>query len=271
MRLLLILLLLLGVWSVLIEPRWVAHRIQNTTLPDGKKRGLKIVHTADWHITKQPFWRVMTHKHAEDIIADINQVKPDIILVTGDLIAEPRQRTSFALSIEDEIALTLSKLQAKKGVYAVLGNHDNWYNHQRFKKALTKHGIHVLENEALYLKQENLWIAGIGDESTNHADPKTALKQMPRQAAALIMMHDPATLMHMPTRPNSFSFAGHTHGGQVSIPFYGAVMIPSRAPASWAYGWVKHKHNHLYVTSGLGVSVLPLRFNMRPEWVELNI
>lgn len=271
MRLLLILLLLIGIWAVFIEPRWVAHRIQDTTLPDGKKRGLKILHTADWHLSKQPLWRVMTHGRAADIIEDINQVKPDIILITGDLIAEPRQKTTFGSSIEDEIASTLGKLQASKGVYAVLGNHDNWYNHQLFKAALTKHGIHVLENKALYLKQENLWIAGIGDESTNHADAKAALKSIPRQAAALIMMHDPATLLDMPTRPNSFSFAGHTHGGQVSIPFYGALIMPSRAPASWAYGWIKHKHNHLYVISGLGVSVLPLRFNMRPEWVELNI
>lgn len=270
-RIVLVVLCLLTIWSILIEPRWLAHRVQDISFPDGQKQGLKVIHTADWHFTKRPLWRVMTHERAEQIIKEINQTNPDIVLITGDLIAEPRQKPSVANTVEDEIAITLSKIQASKGVYAVLGNHDNWYSHHLMKKALRKRGIHVLENEAVYLTQAKLWIAGIGDESTGHANVAQALKPIPKKAKALVMMHDPASLVGVPKQHNSLSFAGHTHGGQISIPFYGALIIPSKAPASWAYGWVKHQQNYMYVTSGLGVSLLPIRFNMRPEWVEFTI
>lgn len=65
--------------------------------------------------------------------------------------------------------------------------------------------------------------------------------------------------------------AGHTHGGQVSLPFLGAPVVPGAAPLRWAHGWVEHGGNRMYVTSGLGVSILPVRFNVRPEWVVFTI
>lgn len=267
---LIISIVLLAIWSILIEPRWVAHRVFNTALQNQPALGLKVVLTSDWHLTKNSLWRVMTHARASAIIEDINQTKPDIILITGDLIAEPNQKPTLANTVEDEIAKTLGKLKASKGVYAVLGNHDNWYNHAKMKRALTKQHIQVLENDAVYVKNAGLWIAGIGDESTQHAHPLKAIKSIPKNAAALIMMHDPASFTNLPST-NSISFAGHTHGGQVYIPWYGAPINASKAPRAWAYGWVNHNKNKMYVTSGLGVSILPVRFNMRPEWVQFNI
>ena len=269
-RLFIYCILILAIWSVLIEPRWVAKRMFNITLPHSEALGLKIIHTSDWHFTKKPLWRVMTHARANAIIKDINQTEPDIILITGDLIAEPNQQPTFAITIEDEIAQTLGKLKASKGVYAVLGNHDNWYNHEKMKQALTKQAIQVLENEAQLIASTNLWVAGIGDASTNHANPLKAIKNIPNDAPSLIMMHDPASFAALPVL-NSISFAGHTHGGQIYIPWYGPLVSPSIAPSAWAYGWVTHNQNRLYVTSGLGVSILPIRFNMRPEWVIFNI
>ncbi|MFW5431463.1 MAG: metallophosphoesterase [Methylophilaceae bacterium] len=261
---------LLTIWSVFIEPRWVAHRVLDAKFPNIKPLGLTVIHTSDWHFTKKPLWRVMTHARANAIIEDINKTNPDIVLITGDLISEPNQKPTFAESVEGEIAHTLGKLKASKGVYAVLGNHDNWYNHTKMKLALEKQHIQVLENEAQLIPSTQLWIAGIGDESTNHANPFKAIKNIPRLAPSLIMTHDPASFAKLP-RTNGISFSGHTHGGQVSIPWYGAPIMPSHAPRSWAYGWVQHNENKMYVTSGLGVSILPVRFNMRPEWVEFNI
>lgn len=269
-RLIIFTIVILVIWSIFIEPRWVAHRATDTTLPDQKPLGLKVIHTSDWHFTKRAIWRVMTHARANAIIEGINNTNPDIVLITGDLIAESNQKPTFAKTVEDEIAQTLGKLKASKGVYAVLGNHDNWYHHKKMKHALEKQHILVLENEAQLIPATNLWIAGIGDESTHHANPFKAIKNIPRLAPSLIMMHDPASFAKLP-RMNGISFAGHTHGGQVSIPWYGAPIMPSNAPSSWAYGWVKHNNNRMYVTSGLGVSIFPIRFNMRPEWVQFNI
>lgn len=260
----------LMVWSVIIEPRWVVHRSFDVTFKHHQTLGLKVIVTADWHFTKQPLWRVMTHARAQTIIADINKAHPDIIVIAGDLIAEPRQKPVFASTVEEEIAQTLAHLKASKGVYAVLGNHDNWYNHARMKQALEQQHIQVLENAASYNNAAQLWIAGVGDAMTGHAKPANTVSQIPIHAPTLLMMHDPVSFTELPTL-NSISVAGHTHGGQIYMPWLGAIVSPSRAPRSWAYGWVKHHHNWMYVTSGLGVSILPVRFNMRPEWVELHI
>jgi hypothetical protein len=61
--------------------------------------------------------------------------------------------------------------------------------------------------------------------------------------------------------------AGHTHGGQVALPFVGALVAPPGLPRSWSYGWVEHAGVHAWISSGLGVSILPVRFNRRPEWL----
>lgn len=259
------------IWCVLIEPRWVAQRAFNAALPNTKPLGLKVALTSDWHLTKRPLWRVMTTERALKIVAEINAAQPDIILIAGDLIAEEDQKPALASTIENEIALILGQLKAPRGVYAVLGNHDNWYDHQNMQKVLEKQGIIVLENQALQLKNSDLWIAGIGDESTNHANIKATINTMPENAPALVMMHDPGSFANMPSNKNALFFAGHTHGGQVYLPWIGALIVPYAAPREWAYGWIQHHENLMYVTSGLGVSILPLRFNMRPEWVLLNI
>ncbi len=261
------------IWCVLIEPRWVAQREMNAALPNTKALGLKVVLTSDWHFTKRPLWRVMTTERALKIVADINATKPNIILIAGDLIAEEDQQPTLANTVEGEIALILGQLKATHGVYATLGNHDNWYDHQKMKLALEKQGITVLENQAQPLANSHLWIAGVGDESTNHANIQATMQSVPENAPTLVLMHDPGSLANVPQNAkfNALFFAGHTHGGQVYLPWIGALVVPYAAPKEWAYGWVKHQSQLMYVTSGLGVSIFPVRFNMRPEWVLFNI
>lgn len=272
-RLFLLFCLLMLIWCVLIEPRWVAQHEFNANLPNQQKLGLKVVLTSDWHLTKRPLWRVMTTERALKIVAEINEVQPDIILIAGDLIAEEDQQPILASTVEDEIALVLGQLKAPRGVYAVLGNHDNWYNYQKMKLALEKKDIVVLENQAQQLKDSDLWVAGIGDESTNHANIQATMQSVPENAPTLVIMHDPGSLANVSNdaKFNALFFAGHTHGGQVYLPWVGALIVPYAAPRQWAYGWVRHYENLMYVTSGLGVSILPLRFNMRPEWVMFHI
>lgn len=264
-------LLLLTLWSVLIEPRWVAKREFDARLPLANQAlGLKVAIVSDWHFTQKPLWRVMTPERAEHIVDQINAAQPDVILILGDLIAEEDKVSPSDQEPETIIAETLGKLKAKQGVYAVLGNHDWWYNGAKIEAALSAHGITVLNNEAQQLPQSPLWVVGIGDDITDHANPKLAFSKLPNNAPALVMMHDPISFAESP-HANALSFAGHTHGGQVYLPYFGALVIPTRAPRSWAYGWVQDHGNQLYVTSGLGVSILPIRLNMRPEWVLINI
>jgi uncharacterized protein len=264
--------LLLGaLWSFGIEPRWVAlrwvpHQVEGWRGPPG----MKVAVAADWHLTNRAWWRVMTVQRATEIVDEINAARPDLILLPGDFIADRDYRPVNAATAEDEIAEVLGKLKAPLGVYAVLGNHDWWHGGGRFAAALRRQGIRVLENEAAPLSGTALWIAAVGDHSTGHSHALAALTFLPQGAQALVFMHDPASLFELP-RVRGLVVAAHTHGGQVYLPGVGALVVPGAAPRAWAHGWVRHNGNRAYVTSGLGVSILPVRFNMRPEWVMFTI
>ncbi|MDQ0037521.1 putative MPP superfamily phosphohydrolase [Variovorax boronicumulans] len=259
-----VLLLALAVWTVVIEPRWVAARVEPLGSAQWKPpAGLKVAMAGDWHLTTRSAWRVTSAERAARIVEDINAAQPDVILLPGDFLAGSGDDEAF--SIED-MAAVLGRLKAPQGVYAVLGNHDWWHDGERTAKALAAQGIHVLENASMRLPGHDLWVVGIGDDSTGHSESDKALAGVPKGAATLVMMHDPFSFATMP-RTQGLVVASHTHGGQISVPGHGALVVPGRAPREWAYGWVAHKGNRMYVTSGLGVSILPVRFNMRPEWV----
>ncbi|MDH6169626.1 putative MPP superfamily phosphohydrolase [Variovorax boronicumulans] len=258
------LLLALAVWTVVIEPRWVAARLEPLSSPQWQApAGLKVAMAGDWHLTTRSLWRVTSADRAARIVDKINAAQPDVILLPGDFLAGSGDDEAF--SIED-MAAVLGRLKAPQGVYAVLGNHDWWHDGARTAKALSAHGIHVLENASVRLPGHDIWVVGIGDDSTGHSEPDKALAGVPKGAGTLVMMHDPFSFATMP-RTQGLVVASHTHGGQISVPGYGALVVPGRAPREWAYGWIAHKGKRMYVTSGLGVSILPVRFNMRPEWV----
>lgn len=260
-----------ALWSVLIEPRWLAVRDIPVSMPNWQGPDkLKVAVAADWHLTRRALWRVTTVERAKAIVKEINAAKPDLILLPGDFIADRDFGVPGGTKAEEEIASILGALSAPFGVYAVLGNHDWWHDGNGFMAALGRHGITVLNNESAPVPGLPLWLVGIGDDSTGHSHPARAMQQLPRGAPALVMMHDPASLQEVRTF-SGFAVAGHTHGGQVYIPGVGALVVPGAAPKSWAYGWVAHGGNAMYVTSGIGVSILPVRFNMRPEWVMFHL
>ena len=285
--LVLVALTVLASYAVLIEPRWInAKQIDVEIKHWAGPAGLKVAVASDWHFTKRPLWRVMTVERARAIVQEINASRPDVILLPGDFIADRNYEPDTAASAEDEIAEVLGQLRAPHGVYATLGNHEWWHGGLdgqinqlpdgglAFEAALERNGIRVLENTAVEIQSLKLWVVGIGDDTTGHARPVQTKRAMPTDAQALVMMHDPNSLRLLPPT-QGLIVAGHTHGGQVYLPWIGALIIPSAAPRSWAYGWVAPSAltngNTAYVTNGLGVSILPVRFNMRPEWVLFTI
>ena len=264
-----VLLLALLAWSVLIEPRWVARRELHASLQKwGQGQPLRVAVASDWHFTRKPLWRVMSVERVRRIVDEINAARPDLILLPGDFIAD----RDFGRDerAEDLIARELARLKAPLGVVAVLGNHDWWHDGPAFMAALRRRGITVLENEAQPVPGTPLWLVGVGDHSTGHSHPGRALRRVPPGAPVLVVMHDPASLLELPAVPG-IVVAAHTHGGQVYLPLLGAPVVPGAAPRAWAYGWITHGDNRMYVTSGLGVSILPVRFNMRPEWVLFTL
>lgn len=204
------------------------------------------------------------------VVAGISAARPDIILLPGDFVIQG-VIGGQAVSPED-IADELRMLKAPLGVYATLGNHDWWLDGQRVRKALESAGITVLENSAIPLPVPGrpVWLVGIGDDMTGHARPAQALAAVPAGAELLVMMHDPANAGDLPAH-TAVAFAGHTHGGQVRLPLFGALITPGRAPRQHAYGWIPDAAAPTYVTSGIGSSILPVRFNCPPEYVVLDL
>lgn len=253
-------------WSFAIEPGWLQERRLTLNAADWSGPPLTIAVAADLHTGAPHAGLPMLRRVVDQLLAG----QPDLILLPGDFViqnvlgGEPVAPAA--------IAAELARLKAPLGVYATLGNHDWWHDGEQVRTALTEAGITVLENAAIALPTlaGPLWLAGIGDDMTGHARPEKALAGVPAEARLIVMMHDPATAPALPAR-TLIAFAGHTHGGQVRLPFFGALVTPGRAPRQHAYGWIPDVPAPTFVTAGVGTSILPIRFNCPPETVVLRL
>jgi predicted MPP superfamily phosphohydrolase len=260
--------LLLAIWGFLIEPGLLL--VRHVTIETAKWPAalppLRIVAVADIHAGAPH----VDAAKLDRIVAEVNAQNPDVVLLLGDYVI---QRVLFGTPMPPEtIAGHLGGLRAKHGVFAVLGNHDWYEDGQRVWRAFESAGIPVLENRAVPLpgSGDGIWLAGIADDSTRHPDPRGTFQPIPADAAVVALAHDPAVFPDVPARA-ALTLAGHTHGGQVSIPFWGALFIPGRSPLRYAYGHVAENGNDLYVTSGIGTTALPVRFNAPPEIVVITL
>jgi predicted MPP superfamily phosphohydrolase len=259
-------LLLLAGWSFGFEPGWLQQRQLTLAVENWSGPPLKIAVAADLHVGAPHAGLPMLRK----VVDQLNAGNPDLILLPGDFVIQGvigGQAVDPAL-----IAQELGRLKAPLGVFATLGNHDWWHNGTQVGQALEEHGIRVIENGAIPLSTANgkIWLVGIGDDMTGHAHPDKAIAAAPADARLIVMMHDPANAPDLPPQ-TLVAFAGHTHGGQVRLPFFGALITPGRAPRQHAYGWIPGAPAPTWVTSGVGTSILPVRFNCPPETVTLRL
>lgn len=198
------------------------------------------------------------------IVDFVNEKNPDIILLLGDFINTPHLGQDPI--IPSNLVHILSKLKAPLGVWGVLGNHDWKHDGTSIQRQLQDVGIQVLENSSHALKFKNnaFSLIGIADDSTRKTDWNSSLSDVPDTHPKIIMAHDPASFIEMP-QTDAIMFSGHTHGGQIRIPKFGALANSSRAPLKWSQGFINQGKKQLYVTRGLGTSILPLRINCPPE------
>lgn len=180
---------------------------------------------------------------------------PDLVVITGDFVqGRP--------TIDPEpLAELLAGLEAPLGVWGVWGNHDHaWYTSRphRLASVLERAGVRILENRGVRLR-DDLYLAGIDDESTGSPDVSRALREAPGDGVTLLLCHRPESAQRVPSWVD-LVVAGHTHGGQVRLP----------GPPSLPYGW-QGERPRLYVSSGLGVGLLPLRLNCPPELVSFRL
>ena len=255
----------LAIWSFLIEPALLSINTQNKI--NWPIKPIKIVFFSDLHAGSPH----INKSYIKKLVEKINKAQPDIILIGGDLVINEVLGGDF-MDI-DSVALLLENLTAPLGKFVVLGNHDWWNDSKKIQKVLSTKRFKVLENEALLIEIDPInkfWLVGIGDHYTNHSDPKIAFNKTNESWPKIVFMHDPGSLFEIKDK-FFLALAGHMHGGQVFIPGIGAIVTPGDAPKEWAKGWTEFELGSLYVSQGIGTSILPLRFNAPPEFIILNL
>ena len=255
-------------WGFLIEPgllRLTELRIETERWPQ-RRAPLRVAALGDLQIGAPH----MTLEKLDEIVERTNRQDPDLVVLLGDYVI---QGVLFGSAVAPEdIATRLARLSPRHGVYAVLGNHDWRHDGLAIRRAFEDVGIVVLDNQAraLDLPEGRLWIAGLADATTRTPDVAGTLAPVPEHEPIIVLAHDPVVFFEVPPRVVA-TFAGHMHGGQVYLPYFGALVTPGRAPRRWAYGHIREDGKDLFVTAGLGTSILPVRFNMPPEIALLTL
>ena len=190
---------------------------------------------------------------------------PDAVLLGGDLV-DVMQRGPLDALLEQ-----LVRLRAPLGVWGVWGNHDR--NRLRgdleaFERALGDAGVRMLRNRGAYLR-EDLYLAGLDDLRTGRPDLAATLAERPADVPCMLLSHNPDVLPSVPDTV-ALTLCGHTHGGQVQLPFIGPVVTSSRYGRRFASGWVRGPALG-YVSRGLGVSQLPVRFDCPAELTHATL
>ncbi|HEV2351984.1 MAG TPA: metallophosphoesterase [Terriglobia bacterium] len=252
----------LGVWGFYIEPSSLTTHRVTLKIPHWPKelQGLKIAVLADLHVGS-PYIGIAKVKL---VVARTNRERPDLVLILGDYLTHGTLGAKF---VEPEpIAAALKKLRAPLGVVSVLGNHDWWFDGARVTKDLRGAGIVVLENQACQIEFNGkpFWIAGIADLMTRKPDVAGTLRQVENDDPIILITHNPDIFPQVPSRV-SLTLAGHTHGGQVNLPWLGRLIVPSYYGKRYAAGLVVENGRHFFVSTGIGTSILPVRFRVPPE------
>lgn len=250
-------------YAFLVEPRWVEWTEETVVIPGlaPELEGATVIQLSDTHVP-----RSISASFLERIVEECNDLHPDLVLLTGDLIESGPATIPTLASL-------FGRLRARLGVFGILGAHDKWRDPKLMARSLSESGVRILSNEAVPVgpPEAPLWIAGLDDNSGYGApDLKKALAPVPDGAPVLLMMHSPDGIMRAVDRRVALVLAGHTHGGQVCLPFYGPLRTMSRYGRRFASGRYQVEDTVLYTNRGLG-SHFSLRFLARPEVLRVRL
>ena len=206
-------------------------------------------------------------------------LKSDLVVILGDFFATHRFVTEHVP--HGAWAEELARLKAPLGSYAILGNHDWWYDIEGVRRALKQVAIPVLENDAVLLGEpgRRFWLAGLGDQIAFRIGPHQfrGVDDLPGTLAhvrsddpVILLAHEPDIFPEVPERV-ALTLAGHTHGGQIVLPLIGRGLAPSSFGARYAYGHIVEQGRHMIVSGGLGTSIVPMRLGVPPEVVRVQL
>ena len=251
-----------GVYSVL-EAKWCQVTRRTITLPNLPKpfRGMTAAVLADVH--HGPFVPLAYIRH---VVEMTNALRPDIILLVGDYVHHSDHYIAPGID-------ALGKLKAPLGRYAVRGNHDNRVYTPISIDALAEAKLPDLNNTGIWLERQGakLRICGVGDFWTDYQDLRAALGDATRDDAVILLSHNPDFVETIRDPRVGLVLSGHTHGGQVVVPGFGAPIVPSRYGQKYLEGLVQGPCTQVYVSRGVGTVSPPVRFLCRPEVVLITL
>ena len=240
-----------------------SQKVQITTpsiyLPNLPDRfiGYRIVQISDFHLGT---W--LSIQDMFEIVDLVNMQEPDLIAISGDFISFNPSNFSA------ELVKTLSGLNSHDGVIAVLGNHDHYTDAHMVRDALEQCKILELRNGIFAVQRDSsqLYFAGIDDFMTGHSDLDKVISQIPNQDDTVILLAHEPDFADISAASGRFAMqiSGHTHGGQICLPFYGNLYLP-RYGRKYPSGKYLVDDMVLYTNRGLGTSWLKFRFNCPPE------
>lgn len=240
----------------------VVERIQIPipALPAGLE-GCRIVYLSDFHL--YPYTRLSLIRRC---VAIANALDPDLVILGGDYVWRN-------LDAIHDLAPELGKLNARRGVFATIGNHDIWLDVEVVKAALRQAGLHLLVNSGVPITagKDAFYLAGLDDGWSGRPDLDAALVQRPAAAPVVLAVHEPDLADgYAQDGRIALQLSGHSHGGQVRRPFRGAFILPYLG-RKYDMGLYQVRALWLYTNRGIGCISEPIRYNCAPEITEFTL
>lgn len=250
-------------YSTLVAPHNYEVTRTDIVIPNLPERfeGFRITQLTDIHHS-----RLVSLSEVRRVVNLANETKPDLMVLTGDYT------TSYRRYIEP-CAEVLAGLKAPEGVWAVLGNHDHYTDPELTTRALLRNRIAVMNNSNTVLSRgpDAIQLAGIDDWSWNGTDWLRAFYGRNEKLPLVLLSHQPSVLDLEESKGASLIISGHTHGGQIKLPFIGAPARLATIDLKYANGLFRRGQTQLYVSRGTGVIGLPVRLGVRPEIAVLRL
>lgn len=252
------------VYGFFVEPRGLKLREVTVVSPRHTGSPLRIALISDIHIGGYH----VPAERVERLVAMINDQAPDIVLIPGDFINGHTPRTETPAAFQAEVEAGLDHLAGLTApVFATIGNHDAWYDADYVSATLTKRGVNVLDNAAI--RQDGMCIVGLADAYTDEPD-RASYADCAAGDTVLTLTHSPDAFRDF-RGDTALAVAGHTHGGQINLPLLGRRVNASDVGIEHSYGLSRLGGVPIFITAGVGTSILPARFRAPPEIVIITL
>jgi len=243
----------LGAHNELYDLEVTRHQVQVADLP-AQFEGYRIAFLTDTHVAS-----FMRRAFYRECVGQVNRFDADLVLFGGDFVTWERHIPLMA-------ELLTTDLRARDGVYAVLGNHDYWADADGIVAALTARGVRFLVNRSVKIRRGKaaMHVVGIDEVYRGKPDFVEAFGDVDPTRPCIGLSHHPDIVERLEDRRIDLLVCGHTHGGQIRFPFFGAIVVPSKHEALYDQGFFRVGNVLMYVSRGLG-SVPPIRILCKPE------